>query len=200
MLKSYLIKIFSLVINPKYLYRGTISISPSSKFLRTFQLSNKKDNRLEVGENCLIGARCIFEGNQAQIIFGNNVFIGKSNIIAKSKITFGNNILVSWGCFFYDHNSHSVDYIERRIDLSQTYKDYIDCGGNYVKNKNWGSVVTEEIVIEDDVWIGFNSIILKGVRVGKGAIIAAGSVVTKDVEPFTVVGGNPAKFIKSIEK
>jgi acetyltransferase-like isoleucine patch superfamily enzyme len=49
------------------------------------------------------------------------------------------------------------------------------------------------------VWIGFNSIILKGVTIGEGAVIAAGSVVTKDVSPYTIVGGNPAKFLKKIE-
>ena len=54
-----------------------------------------------------------------------------------------------------------------------------------------------EIIIEDEVWLGANSIILSGVTIGKGAIVAAGSVVTKDVPPYTIVGGNPAKFIKN---
>ncbi len=53
-----------------------------------------------------------------------------------------------------------------------------------------------EIVIEDEVWIGTNVIVMSGVTIGKGAIVAAGSVVTKNVAPFSVVGGNPAKFIK----
>lgn len=53
------------------------------------------------------------------------------------------------------------------------------------------------IIIEDEVWIGANVIILSGVTVGRGAIIAAGSVVTKDVSPFTLVGGNPAKLIRN---
>ena len=51
-------------------------------------------------------------------------------------------------------------------------------------------------IIEDDVWIGSRAIINAGKKIGKGAIVAAGSVVTKDVEPYTIVGGNPAKFIK----
>lgn len=53
-----------------------------------------------------------------------------------------------------------------------------------------------KIIIEDGVWIGMNSIIMSGVKIGKGAVIAAGSIVTKDVEPFSIVGGNPAKIIK----
>ena len=53
----------------------------------------------------------------------------------------------------------------------------------------------EDVFIEDDVWVGANSTILKGVRIGRGAIIAAGAVVNKDVPPYTIVGGIPAKVI-----
>lgn len=52
------------------------------------------------------------------------------------------------------------------------------------------------IIVEDEVWIGSHAIIMSGVTLGKGSIIAAGSLVTKDVLPFSIVGGNPAKFIK----
>ena len=54
----------------------------------------------------------------------------------------------------------------------------------------------EDVIICDDVWIGCNATILKGVTVGKGAVVAAGSIVTKDVEPYSIVGGNPAKNIR----
>jgi len=59
-----------------------------------------------------------------------------------------------------------------------------------------GEIYKGEIIIEDDVWIGINAIILPNVRIGKGAIIAAGSVVTKNVESYSIVGGNPAKLIR----
>lgn len=59
-------------------------------------------------------------------------------------------------------------------------------------------ITAEGIVIEDDVWLGASAVITDGVRVGRGAIVAAGAVVTKDVPPYTVVGGVPAKPIKSI--
>jgi len=52
------------------------------------------------------------------------------------------------------------------------------------------------IIIDDDVWIGSNSVILSGVKIGRGSIIGAGSIVTKDVEPYSIVGGNPAKFLR----
>jgi len=59
-------------------------------------------------------------------------------------------------------------------------------------------ITAEGIIIEDDVWLGAGAVITDGVRVGKGAVVAAGAVVTKDVPPHTVVGGVPAKQIKSI--
>jgi len=65
--------------------------------------------------------------------------------------------------------------------------------------KNWQVVPMAPIHISDKVWIGFNVIILKGVNIGEGAIIAAGSVVTKDVPAWTLVGGNPARVIKQLE-
>ncbi|WP_373077090.1 CatB-related O-acetyltransferase [Fusobacterium varium] len=53
-----------------------------------------------------------------------------------------------------------------------------------------------KIVIEEDVWIGSNSVILSGIKIGRGSIIGAGSVVTKDVEPYSIMGGNPARLLK----
>ena len=66
----------------------------------------------------------------------------------------------------------------------------MDWGCNYqFKGKN------KKIVIENDVWIGYGSIIVSGVHIGRGAIVAAGSVVLKDVEPYAIVAGNPAREI-----
>lgn len=67
----------------------------------------------------------------------------------------------------------------------------------YVKNN---LICDKEIIIEDDVWIGSNSVLLPGVRIGKGAIIGAGAVVSKDVPPYSIVAGVPAKVIRYIKK
>lgn len=68
------------------------------------------------------------------------------------------------------------------------------------KEKNFGSVNEAlskgDIIIGDDVWFGTNALICSGVKIGQGAVIGAGAIVTKDVEPYAVVGGNPAKLIK----
>ena len=64
--------------------------------------------------------------------------------------------------------------------------------------ENIFDIKASPVVIDDDVWIGFNCTILKGVKIGKGSVIAACSVVTKDVPPNVIVAGNPAKIVKSI--
>jgi acetyltransferase-like isoleucine patch superfamily enzyme len=70
---------------------------------------------------------------------------------------------------------------------------------NKEKNKDWSIVQSEKIIINDKVWIGFDVLILKGVVIGEGAIIAAKSVVTKDVPAWTLFAGNPAKYIKDLK-
>lgn len=76
-------------------------------------------------------------------------------------------------------------------------------GGDHIYDKPGFPVIfsgrpeTKETIIQDDVWIGYRVVINSGVTIGKGAVIAAGSIVTKNVPPYAIVGGNPAKFIKS---
>ena len=67
-----------------------------------------------------------------------------------------------------------------------------------VRNGTKGPELGKTITVGDDVWIGGGAILCPGVIIGNGAVVGAGSVVTKNVEPYTVVGGNPAKFIKKV--
>ena len=85
----------------------------------------------------------------------------------------------------------------RRKDIDDELRDIAN-GESFIRNKDWGCVNSQPIVIEDDAWIGMNCIILKGVTVGRGAVVGAGSVVTKDVPPWTLVAGNPARVIKEL--
>ena len=87
----------------------------------------------------------------------------------------------------------------RREDITQQINDYKSKKGNYIHSKDWSSVKTKPIKVCKDSWIGMNALILKGVTIGEGAIVAASSVVTKDVPPFTVVAGNPAKEVKKLK-
>ena len=80
---------------------------------------------------------------------------------------------------------------EHQVDSISTYPFKVKCFGETREAGSKGN-----IVLKDDVWIGDGAIICSGVTIGQGAIVAAGAVVTKDVEPYAIVGGNPAKFIK----
>ena len=75
-----------------------------------------------------------------------------------------------------------------------------DLTNRFISKKKWSDVLMKDIIVEDDVWVGANSIILKGVTLKKGSVIAAGSVVTKSTTPFSLYAGNPAKFIKLLNE
>lgn len=165
------------------------------------ELRKPKENHLflEVGSNCVINGKFIFEKDSGKITIGDRVHIGDSQFISIDSISIGNDVTIAWNCLIYDHNSHSTDWRLRKNDTLQEYEDY-NKTGNFIANKNWSVVKHAPIIICDKVWIGTGCILLKGVTIGEGAIIAAGSVVTHDVPPWTVVGGNPAIVIKSLKE
>ena len=112
--------------------------------------------------------------------FGKNIRIGKRCWIQQ-------------GCTFFDRGGISIGndvFIAPKVNLITINHDS--------DPENRSATYGRPIVIEDKVWIGINSTILPGVTVGYGSIVGANSVVTHDVSPYTVVGGNPAKFIKEI--
>lgn len=95
-------------------------------------------------------------------------------------------------------NVYSVDKITIGTKVAISREVFL-CTASHDISKPNIPLVTAPITICNGVWIGARAIILPGVTIGEGAIVAAGAVVTKDVEPWTVVGGNPAKFIKKRE-
>lgn len=158
-----------------------------------------KDKKyIEIGENCQIFGSFIFEIEQGKMTIGSRTFIGGGMFICINEIQIGNDVMFSWGCTVVDNNSHSHIWSDRKNDVLD-WKRGLDENkiGAY---KNWKNVKSAKIIIKDKVWIGFNSIILKGVTIGEGAIIGAGSVVTKDVPDWTIVAGNPAKVIREISE
>ena len=148
-----------------------------------------KNAKFKVGQGSSVDSTIVFEKDGAHLAVGNNTYIGGATISCAQKISIGNNVQIAWGVVLIDHNSHSLDYRVRRNDLPDQIRG----------TKDWDQVSTKNIDIGDDVWIGLNSIVLKGVKIGNGAIIGAGSVVTRDVLAMTVVAGNPAIQIKTLE-
>ena len=143
---------------------------------------------LEIGEGSIVEGSLVSERDGACIVIGRNTFIGGSLLASALRIEVGDDVLISWGCNIVDHNSHAIGWKLRQHDVRDWYRG----------KKDWADVLIEAVKIGNKSWIGLNVIILKGVEVGEGAVVAAGSVVTKNVPPWTVAAGNPAKVIREI--
>jgi len=158
-------------------------------YVNIFGIKGMQKGALSIGDNCQIEGSLAIEKMGAKISIGNRCFIGGNTLLASAQdISVGDDVLIAWGCVITDHNAHSIYWNDRRKDVLHW---------RYGK-KDWKQVKISSVVIEKRTWIGFNSIILKGVHIGEGAVIGAGSVVTKDVPSYTMVAGNPARKIRSI--
>ena len=145
---------------------------------------------ITIGNECTLQGLLVTEHNDATISIGNNVFIGANTVLdCAHAIVLEDDVLVSYECLLLDSNNHSQNFDTRKNDLPD-----VKNGREY----NWSAIPSKPIRICRGAWVGARSIILKGVTVGEGAIVGAGSVVTKDVEPYTIVGGNPARVVKVI--
>lgn len=187
-------------------YKNNIKIHESAVLLRNFNIDIRNSNirneqqLVKIGKESMIDCNIVFEKNSGIVDIGDRTYIGNdTNLISINGIEIGNDVTISWGCTIYDHNSHSIEWEKRKNDTIQSINDYKKYG-DFIKNKNWDVVKSQKIKICDKVWIGFDVVILKGVNIGEGAVIGAKSVVTKDVEPYTVVAGNPARVVKVLKR
>lgn len=133
--------------------------------------------RVTIGKNAIIRPSNIYGGPIGDgLEIGNNSNIGPFNYIGCSgKITIGNNVMLGPRVSIYAEN-HVFDNAELTIKEQGVKKQFVR--------------------IEDDCWIASNVVILSGVTIGQGSVIAAGAVVTASIEPYSIVGGVPAKLIK----
>ena len=138
------------------------------------------------------------------VITGLNLHLGIGTILwAPHKLSVGNNVYIGKYCTIEcDGVIGDNVMIANHVGLIGRYDHDYTCVGKPIRSTPWigspdynGPGKDLKVVIEDDVWIGFGAVVLSGVRIGKGAIVAAGSVVTKDIEPYSIAGGNPAKKI-----
>lgn len=152
------------------------SFDRCGKFFRSYGKVKlyKKNGIIEVGNKVLLYKECkvsvLGTHQEARLIIGDNTSIGdRTEIHCGKEIIIGNKCNISWDVVIMDRDYHRL---------------------------NSEKHVYKPVHIGDEVWIGCRSIILKGVKIGNGAVVAAGSVVTKDVQPNAMVAGNPAKVIK----
>ena len=127
------------------------------------------------------GSICVNEG--ASLIIGSNVGMSSTSIWAHDSIIIGNYVKIGAGCTILDSDCHSLNYLDRRNGKAD------------MENKR-----NKKIVIEDDVMIGAECIIFKGVHIGARSIIGGGSIVTKDIPSDCIAGGNPCKVLRYMKK
>ena len=170
------------------------TIHPSTNLYHTALIRNFSGNPKAI----MVGAHAHIQGQLAVLWDGGKIHIGEwswlgegSTVLSQASITIGNNVLIGNLVDIHDTNGHPIDPVERRME-----EQMILSGTGYPASTK---AVSKPIVIEDDVWIGTKSTVLKGVHIGYGAIVAAGSVVVKDVPPLTIVAGNPAKVVREMK-
>lgn len=170
-----------IISNKIYLHiTGSVKIGDNFKF-------SSGDNINPICRN--IRGSILTMSKVARIEIGNNVAISSACLWAKERITIGNNVNIGGDCLLLDNDAHPLNYAQRRSDF------LYEVGWTNYQN----TIPTAPIVIEDDVWIGARCIILKGVCIGARSIIAAGSVVVKDIPSDVIAGGNPCKVLKELK-
>jgi galactoside O-acetyltransferase len=153
-----------------------------------WRIKGARHCRLTVGHHCFIRDKIVFERPNASLSVGDRTYLGNGLIAIAQSVEIGSDVMFGWGVTVVDHNSHSVRFSERQGDTVRWLQG----------TKDWSTVRMEAVKIHDKVWIGFNAVILKGVTIGEGAVVAAASVVTKPVPAWTIVAGNPARVVREL--
>jgi len=140
---------------------------------------NNDSSRVTIGKNSIIKGELLLFSHGGKITIGDYCHIGVlSRIWSAKNIIIGDRVLIAHNVNIHDNISHPLDSLERHKD----FKHILNIG--LQKDIDLREA---EVIIEDDVWIGFNTTILKGTRIGKGSVIGANCLITEDVPPFAIV-------------
>lgn len=156
-----------------------IRVAPGSKILigNNVQINSRSRlNSAGISHPTILATQC----PDSQIEINDNAGISGASIVAATSIKIGMRVLIGAGACLWDTDFHPLDPNKRRDHQTKGAKK-------------------APIIIEDDVFIGARAIILKGVRVGRGAVVGAGAVVSKSVDPGQIIAGNPGRVIGSTE-
>lgn len=148
-------------------------------------------SKIEIGSRSRIMGNLLVFDFEGSIKIGEDCFIGPDTRIWSAKsISIGNRVLIAHNVNIHDNISHPLDAKERYLENAEFVKT------GFHKQTD---IKGESILIGDDVWIGFNTTILRGVKIGEGAVIGAGSLVKDDIEPWTVNIGIPSKVVRRLQ-
>jgi acetyltransferase-like isoleucine patch superfamily enzyme len=157
-------------------------------------LRSRHADAVRLGDYVSCYAGCSFAiGENGRCTVGDFTLLNGALLMAEELIEIGSYCLISWNVGIADSDFHPIDPAQRRRDaiaLAPYYKD----------RPPRPRIKTAPVRIGDNVWIGMNAIILKGVTIGENAVIAAGSVVSKSVAANTIVAGNPAVVVKELPR
>ncbi|MDD5069567.1 MAG: acyltransferase [Candidatus Omnitrophica bacterium] len=170
---------------PIDLFRGFLYLKRKSQIKagsniavrRGFELRMCDNAQMQIGDNCLINENTFIHLTKPkpELSMGDWVTLGRYTTIAvKGRVSIGSYTQIAAFCYILDHN-HAFDR------------------GSLILNQKAG---IGHVSIGQDCWIGAHVMILPNVTIGDGAVIGAGSIVTKDIPPYTIAAGNPARIIK----
>jgi acetyltransferase-like isoleucine patch superfamily enzyme len=166
---------------------GSVKLLPSARFLN----AQRDPSRITINQGCIIGAEFFVFGHGGQIEVGQDCYVGEgTRLWSGAKISIGNRVLISHGVNIFDNDTHPMNPAKRHEQFLEIRRR---------GHPRQIDLADQPVTICDDAWIGANAIVLKGVTISEGAVVAAGSVVTKDVPAYCVVAGNPARVVKQLE-
>ena len=168
--------------------QGRSKIHPSGNICN---LQNNPSS-IKLGDHTHIRGELLVFRHGGRICMGDFCYLGEgARIWSSAEVIIGNRVLISHLVSIYDNTTHPL-----RADLRHKhYRDIIN-SGHPVQLK----LGERPVRIENDVWIGSHCVILRGVTIGRGAVVGAGSIVTKSVAKYTLVAGNPARVIRQLEE
>jgi acetyltransferase-like isoleucine patch superfamily enzyme len=162
----------------------------SAQIFKNFK--GTKQPAVEIGDYVSCYCGCSFSvGEHGHVKVGDYSLLNGALIMADESVEIGAYCLISWNVAIADGDYHPIDAAQRRQDAIAL--------SPYAPNRpERPRIKTAPVKIGDNVWIGLNAVILKGVTIGDNAVIAAGAVVTRSVPANTIVAGNPAVVVKEL--
>jgi acetyltransferase-like isoleucine patch superfamily enzyme len=138
------------------------------------------------------GHSIIMAGRKGVIKVGKYVVLECTNLISNASITIGDHCMFSWGSIVTDSwlNEQTISIETRRAMLQYAAKSL---------TRNLEFLHPQPVVIEENVWVGFDAIIMPGVRLGRGCVVGCKTVVREDIPPYAIVAGDPARIIKYLQ-
>lgn len=165
---------------------GTI-LSGDHAFLR---FRSHKKSALVIGHDCTMDGVHFALGEEARVTIGDYCCFSNAILLCELELRIGSYVVIGWNATIADSDFHPLSPAQRIADT-------IACSP-LAQGRPRPPIVMKPVIIEDDVWIGPNATILKGVRIGAGAFIEPGALVTRDVPPRARVQGNPAEIISKV--